>query len=45
MTEWTDMGRQPTWEEILMDGERMDSEGEVYYPYDRNLQNEKEDEG
>ena len=45
MTEWTDMNRQPTWEEILMDGERMDSEGEVYYLYDRSPQNKGENEG
>ena len=45
LTEWDNMNRQPTWEEILMDGERMDSEGEAYYPYDRSLQNEEEDEG
>ena len=44
MTEWTDMDRQPTWEEILMDGGRMDSEGEAYYPYDRSPQNEGENE-
>ena len=25
-----------------MDRERMDSEEEAYYPYDRNLQNEEE---
>ena len=45
MTEWDDMSRQPTWEEILMDERRMDSEEEVYYPYDHNPQNEEEDEG
>ena len=45
MTEWDDMNRQPTWKEILMDGERMDSEGETYYSYDRSLQNEEEDKG
>ena len=44
MTEWTDMDRQPTWEEILLDGERMDSEGEIYYLYDYSLQNERENE-
>ena len=44
MTEWTHTDRQSTWEEILMNGERMDSEGEVYYSYDRNLQNERENE-
>ena len=44
MTEWDNMDRQPTWEEILMDGGRMDSEGEAYYPYDRSPQNEGEDE-
>ena len=42
MTEWTN--RQSTWEEILMDGGRMDSEGEAYFSYDRNLQNEGENE-
>ena len=45
MTEWDNMSRQPTWEEILMDGGRMDSEEEAYYPYDRSPQNEGEDEG
>ena len=45
MTEWDNMSRQPTWEEILMDGGRMDSEGEVYFPCDRSPQNEGEDEG
>ena len=45
MAEWDNMSRQPTWEEILMDGGRMDSEGEAYYPYDRSPQNEGEDEG
>ena len=44
MTKWTNMDRQSTWKEILMDGERMDSEGEVYYLYDRSLQNERENE-
>ena len=44
MTEWTDMDRQFTWKEILMDEERMDSEEEVYYLYDRSLQNERENE-
>ena len=44
MTEWTDMNGQLTWEEILMDGGRMDSEGEAYYPYDRSPQNEEENE-
>ena len=44
MTEWTDMDRQPTWKEILLDGGRMDSEGEAYYLYDRSLQNEGENE-
>ena len=45
MTEWDNMNRQPTWEEILMDGERMDSEGEAYYPDDHSPQKEGEDEG
>ena len=45
MTGWDDKSRQPTWEEILMDGGRMDSEGEAYYPYDCSPQNEGEDEG
>ena len=45
LAEWDNMSRQPTWEEILMDGGRMDSEGEAYYPYDRSPQNEGEDEG
>ena len=44
MTEWIDMNRQSTWKEILLDGERMDSEEEVYYLYDYNPQNERENE-
>ena len=44
MTEWTNMDRQSTWKEILMDGGRMNSKGEVYYPYDRSPQNERENE-
>ena len=44
MIEWDNMNRQSTWKEILMDEERMDSEGEVYYLYDRSLQNEGENE-
>ena len=44
MTEWTDMDRQFTWKEILLDGERMNSEEETYYLYDRNLQNEGKNE-
>ena len=44
MIEWDNMSRQSTWKEILMDGKRMNSEGEVYYPYDRSLQNKEEDE-
>ena len=38
------MDRQSTWKEILMDGGRMDSEEETYYPYDCSLQNEGENE-
>ena len=37
------MNRQLIWKEILIDGERMDSKEEAYYPYDSNLQNEGED--
>ena len=44
MTEWDDTNRQSTWKEILMDGERMNSEGEIYFLYDHNSQNEEEDE-
>ena len=44
MTRWDYADRQPTWEEILMDNGRMDSEGEAYYPYDHSPQNEGEDE-
>ena len=44
MIEWTNMNRQPIWEEILLDEKRMDSEGEAYYPYDRSPQNKRENE-
>ena len=44
MSEWINMDRQSTWKEILMNGERMDSERETYYLYDRSPQNEKKDE-
>ena len=45
LTEWDNMSRQPTWEEILMNGGRMDSEREACYPCDHSPQNEGEDEG
>ena len=44
MAEWDNTNRQSTWEEILMDGGRMDSEREAYFLYDRSLQNKEEDE-
>ena len=37
------MNKQSTWKEILINKERMNFEEEVYYSYDRNLQNEEED--
>ena len=44
MTEWTDMDRQSIWKEILLNKERMNSEGEAYYLYERSPQNERENE-
>ena len=41
LTEWSDMNRQSTWKEILMDDERMDFKREIYYLYDDSLQNEE----
>ena len=42
MIEWDNTNRQPIWKEILLDGGILDSEGETYYPYDCNPQNEGE---